>query len=167
MITKDKISTPFHFSCTPIDSIDYPRSSLRQKKLKRFFPLVLGSISYSAISQHLLRNHSADNKVAFTRSYKAPIDAKSYLAERLDRIIQDVSAVSNIEAADLMKRLAQGESLSQAAETDSDSLLYQLLAQANENMNALVTAGSVSEGDAAVFKTDYAAGVSKLLSVNE
>ncbi|WP_261303301.1 hypothetical protein [Paenibacillus andongensis] len=92
---------------------------------------------------------------------------KSYLAERLDRIIHDVSAVSNIEAADLMKRLAQGENLAQAAETDSDSLLYQLLAQANENMNAFVTAGSVSEDDAAVFKTDYAAGVSKLLSVNE
>ncbi|NRF90105.1 hypothetical protein HQN89_03530 [Paenibacillus frigoriresistens] len=107
------------------------------------------------------------NDAISTRNYKVAVDVKSYLAERLDRIIQDVSAVSNIEAADLMKRLAQGESLAQAAETDSDSLLYQLLAHANENMNAFVTAGSVSEDDAAVFKTDYAAGVSKLLSVNE
>ncbi|TXK76797.1 hypothetical protein [Paenibacillus sp. N3.4] len=101
------------------------------------------------------------------RGYKIPIDTKSYLAERLDRIINDAAAVSNIEAADLTKSVAQGQSLAKAAQTDSDSLLYKLLAHANENINAYVAAGSVSEDDAAVFKTDYAAGVSKLLSINE
>ncbi|MDQ0891753.1 hypothetical protein QFZ81_006841 [Paenibacillus sp. V4I9] len=107
------------------------------------------------------------NDAIGTRGYKVPVDAKSYLVERLDRIINDVATVSNIEAADLTKRVAQGQSLAQAAQTDSDSLLYKLLAQANENMNAFVTAGSVSENDAAAFKTDYASGVSQLLSIND
>ncbi|MDQ0872362.1 hypothetical protein QFZ77_001021 [Paenibacillus sp. V4I3] len=107
------------------------------------------------------------NDAIGTRGYKVPVDAKSYLAERLDRIINDVATVSNIEAADLTKRVAQGQSLAQAAQTDSDSLLCKLLAQANENMNAFVTAGSVSEDDAAAFKTDYASGVSQLLSIND
>ncbi|MDQ0903146.1 MULTISPECIES: hypothetical protein [unclassified Paenibacillus] len=107
------------------------------------------------------------NDAIGTRGYKVPVDAKSYLAERLDRIMNDVATVSNIEVADLTKRVAQGQSLAQAAQTDSDSLLYKLLAQANENMNAFVTAGSVSEDDAAAFKTDYASGVSQLLSIND
>lgn len=107
------------------------------------------------------------NDAISTRNYKVPVDAKSYLAERLDRIINDVAAVSDIDAAELTKRLAQGQSLAKAAETDTESLLYKLLAQANENMNAFVTAGSVSENDAAAFKRDYASGVSQLLSINE
>ncbi|KRF10720.1 hypothetical protein [Paenibacillus sp. Soil787] len=107
------------------------------------------------------------NDAIGTRGYKVPIDVKSYLAERLDRIINDVATVSNVEVADLTKRLAQGQSLAQAAQTDSDSLLYKLLAQANENMNAFVIAGSVSEDDAAAFKKDYASGVSQLLSIND
>jgi hypothetical protein len=88
------------------------------------------------------------------------------LEDRLGRIIDDVAAVSDTEANDLIKSLAQGKSLAEAANSDADTLLYKLLAQANKDMNKFEAVGSVNEKDAAVFKTDYATKVEAILNIN-
>jgi hypothetical protein len=100
------------------------------------------------------------------RGYTVQVDAKGYLEDRLGRIIDDVAAVSDTEANDLIKSLAQGKSLAEAANSDADTLLYKLLAQANKDMNKFEAVGSVNEKDAAVFKTDYATKVEAILNIN-
>ncbi|MFC5450867.1 hypothetical protein [Paenibacillus aestuarii] len=98
--------------------------------------------------------------------YKDQVDAKQYLANRSDRIIDDVAAVSGVEASDLLKRLAQGQGLAQAANQDPDSLLYNLLKHANQEINGFAGAGAISKDDAAKLKADYGAWAVKYLSAN-
>lgn len=106
------------------------------------------------------------NDAINTRGYKVQVDSKQYLADRVDRIIEDVAAVSGIEGTDLLKNLAEGQSFAEAAKTDADSLLYKLLKNANQDINKLSTVGAVSEEDASVFKSEYASKVIELINAN-
>lgn len=98
--------------------------------------------------------------------YTVQVDANRYLEERQERIIDDIAAISDTTAKDLIKGLAQGQSFAEAAKTDDNTLLYKLLAKANKDMNKFEAAGSVNEKDAAMFKTEYATKVKALLNIN-
>ncbi|MEW9702728.1 hypothetical protein [Paenibacillus sp. SI8] len=100
------------------------------------------------------------------RGYKDQVDTKQYLADRSDRIIDDIASISGIETSDLLRSLAEGKSLSQAANTDADSLFYNLLERANQEINRFVAAGALSENDASALKTDYTSMVEKTLNSN-
>ncbi|MNH98655.1 hypothetical protein D3C73_513980 [compost metagenome] len=102
-----------------------------------------------------------------TRGYKAQVDANRYLEDRLDRILDDVADITDTKTNDLLRSLAQGQSLAKAANTDEDSLLFKLLSQTNQEINKLEAWGSIGEDEAVLLKTEYAAGIVKLLSVSE
>lgn len=87
--------------------------------------------------------------------YTGEVDANTYLQERTDRIVYDVAAVTGVPAAQIMEGLAQGRSLSAAAQTDSASLLKGMVKQTNKEVNLLVAAGSLSSQDADSVKADY------------
>ncbi|MCY9662760.1 hypothetical protein P5G65_25615 [Paenibacillus chondroitinus] len=100
------------------------------------------------------------------RGYKDQVDVKQYLANRADRVIDDVASVSGIETADLLKNLDGGKSIAQAANQDPDSLLYNLLKKANQEINGFAAAGAISKEDAAKLKADYGVWAVKYLSAN-
>ncbi|MFD0693880.1 hypothetical protein ACFQZT_07235 [Paenibacillus sp. GCM10027628] len=106
------------------------------------------------------------NDAVTTGNYKAPVDAKQYLTDRLDRIVDDAAQVTDTKSDEVLKSLAGGKSLAQAVGVDADSLLLKLLRHANEEINGFVTAGGLSEQGAAALKADYASAVTKLLTTN-
>jgi hypothetical protein len=89
--------------------------------------------------------------------YTGEVDADAYLQERTDRIVYDAAAVTGVPAAQILEGLAQGRSLSAAAQTDTATLLKGLVKQTNKEVNLLVATGSLSSQDANVLKADYSA----------
>ncbi|OPH58378.1 hypothetical protein BC351_23785 [Paenibacillus ferrarius] len=117
------------------------------------------------------------NAAITNSNYKATMDTKQYLTDRLNRIVDDAADVMETKSADsadatqtksddLLKIMASGKSLQQAVGIDADSLLIKLLRHTNEEINGFVADGSLSEQDAAKLKQDYASAVTKLLSNN-
>jgi len=100
------------------------------------------------------------------QGYKDQVDAKQYLANRSDRVIDDVASVSGMEAADLLKKLDAGQSIAQAANQDPDSLLYSLLKKASQEINGFAAAGAISNEVADKLKADYGDWAVKYLSAN-
>jgi hypothetical protein len=87
--------------------------------------------------------------------YTGEVDADLYLKERTGRIVYDAAAVTGTPAAQILEGLAQGRSLAAAAQTDAATLFKGLVKQTNKEINAYVTAGSLSSQDADSLKADY------------
>ncbi|NOU98768.1 hypothetical protein [Paenibacillus planticolens] len=106
------------------------------------------------------------NDAVTTANYKATIDAKQYLVDRLNRIVDDAVEVTDTKSDEVLKSLASGRSLQQALGVDTDSLLLKLLRKADKEINGFVTYGELSENEATALKNDYASAVTKIIANN-
>lgn len=92
------------------------------------------------------------------------IDVNQYVQHRLNQIVDDTARLTDTDAKELLGRLSSGQSLSQAARTDNDSLLYGLVSSISRQLNEYVASGALSEEESARAKSDYASQLLKLLA---
>ncbi|MEF3304982.1 hypothetical protein [Paenibacillus sp. GYB003] len=92
------------------------------------------------------------------------LDADAYAADRLNRVVADIAALTGTNGDELLRRLSGGLTIGQAVHTDADSLLYSLVGSFGKEVNNFVAAGALSEEDGARAKSNYTSGLLKLLT---
>ncbi|RKN81997.1 hypothetical protein [Paenibacillus ginsengarvi] len=99
-----------------------------------------------------------------TAGYAGKVDAQLYGSELASRIVEQAAETDGVNASELLEALAQGYSLSSAAHTDKDSLIYSLLRSANQEINGLAGEGRITDEESAQLKSDYTSSLLELLA---
>ncbi|WP_309119732.1 hypothetical protein [Paenibacillus sp.] len=94
--------------------------------------------------------------------YIPEVNAEAYAQERLDQALADTAALASNEDMsedELLRSLAQGESLASAVGLDAEDLLFRLASAFNRELVAFVDNGSMTEGESDAALTLYMNGI--------
>lgn len=91
-------------------------------------------------------------------------DVQAYTDERLSRVVADVAALTGLHTDELLARLAEGESLAEAAHSDNDTLLYGLVRSFGRQLNESAAAGApFTKQESEQAKASYTSSILALL----
>jgi len=108
--------------------------------------------------------HSLIRAAIQTTGYAGKVDASLYGSELASRMLEQTAEAVGADAAGLLESLSRGYPLSAAAQSDKDSLIYNLLRSANQEINDLAADGRMTTEESARLKAEYASSLLELLA---
>ncbi|WP_379215393.1 hypothetical protein [Paenibacillus sp. GCM10012303] len=99
-----------------------------------------------------------------TAGYAGKVDASLYSSELANRVLEQTAEAVGADEAGLLESLSRGYPLSAAAQSDKDSLIYNLLRSANQEINGLADDGRITTEESARLKAEYSSSLLEQLA---
>lgn len=89
---------------------------------------------------------------------------REVLNNRISRLVEDTSGLSDLSSADLRAALLEGKSLAEAADLDADTLTASLVSGLSQDLDRLVRTNRLTDAEGSALKSEAAATIAQLVN---